>query len=692
MSVGRGLGLCMFLLAACASVLAAISVLDSWHRWATAEHAIASTRTLAETLRTVEVLGLERAASTTVLGAREAQATNAAKALQNARTVTDRTLQSLSVATLPLIGEDTDVTPRLTEARAALAGMRAKLDGVLAKPAQERDLSIADDIQNIVAALQKNLMLLVNLQDRETAQADVRAGGFSRVALLAANLRDVSGRQNSRLVAAIAARRRMTAGDLETSQRLAGQIDQLALQIDEAFARLGNSPVLADRMKALQDGFIRQGRSGSSALLQIAMAGGVMDSAVEAERGLTTIGNNAVVAMRDAALDQSEATIVASNELVRRDLAIALVVLCVTVAGALAATVFVRRRITVPLVEMTRVVAELAAGHRGIEVPYAGRSDEIGAMAAAVLIFRDGLVSADRLREVQEIEASAKAARAVQLEHLVAKFEASAGQMIAVLASGASELESTAQSMSGIADQTNNRASDVAQAAMSASHGVQTVSVASEELAASINEISRQVAQSAAITDRAVEDARRTDQIVQALAQSADRIGNVVGLITNIAGQTNLLALNATIEAARAGDAGKGFAVVASEVKSLANQTMKATEEIGSQITQIQSATQEAVEAIRGIGVVIAEVSSIATSIASAVTQQGAATAEIARNVQQTAMSTGEVTANITSVSQAANETGAAADEVLGAASTLAKQAERLSREVDQFVAGVRAA
>jgi methyl-accepting chemotaxis protein len=200
------------------------------------------------------------------------------------------------------------------------------------------------------------------------------------------------------------------------------------------------------------------------------------------------------------------------------------------------------------------------------------------------------------------------------------------------------------------------------------------------------------VAQSSKITDQAVQDARRTDAIVGALAEGAEKIGTVVSLIASIAGQTNLLALNATIEAARAGDAGKGFAMVASEVKNLANQTGKATEEIGAQVTQIQAATKEAVEAIRAIATTIDEVSRIATAIASAVEQQGAATAEIARTVQQTSDAAQAVTSGIEGVSQAANQTGVAADHVLTAAAEVSKQAGQLSGEVHAFVGSVRAA
>ena len=296
------------------------------------------------------------------------------------------------------------------------------------------------------------------------------------------------------------------------------------------------------------------------------------------------------------------------------------------------------------------------------------------------------------MTEARKLINSAAAAQKAAMNRTADAFEAKVGTLVSMLSSGATELQATAQSMSATATQTDQQATTVAAAAEEASAGVQTVAAAAEELSASIHEISRQVAQSAQITGKAVEDARRTDTIVRALAEGAQKIGDVVRLITGIAAQTNLLALNATIEAARAGDAGKGFAVVANEVKSLAAQTARATEEIGAQITHIQGATGEAVQAIKAISATIEEVNGIASNIAAAVEEQGAATAEIARNVQQTAASAQQVTATITGVSQAANDTGGAAEQVFGAASGLSKQAEQITSEVNDFVADVRAA
>lgn len=354
--------------------------------------------------------------------------------------------------------------------------------------------------------------------------------------------------------------------------------------------------------------------------------------------------------------------------------------------------VLIGRGIVRPLTAMTAAMTKLAAGDRAVSIPAHDNSDEIGDMARAVEVFRENAIRADASATEQQAERAIKEQRAAQLAEIVGNFEVQVSGLVGEFAAASTELEATARTMTATAGQTNRQAATVATAAEEASNSVQTVAAAAEELSSSIIEISRQVAQAAKVTEKAVLDARRTDNIVRALSEGARKIGDVVGLITSIASQTNLLALNATIEAARAGDAGKGFAVVASEVKSLAQQTAKATEEIANQVSQIQGATREAVSAIEGITMTIGEVSIIAVTIAAAVEQQGAATAEIAGNVQHTASSTQKVTSNISGVSLAANGTGAAAEQVLGAAGNLTRQAERLTDEVNSFVAGVRAA
>jgi methyl-accepting chemotaxis protein len=345
-----------------------------------------------------------------------------------------------------------------------------------------------------------------------------------------------------------------------------------------------------------------------------------------------------------------------------------------------------------PITRMTEVMKRLAAGDKSVEIAGVGRKDEIGAMADAVQVFKDTAIAADRLAAEQAEAQAVRERRAQKLEELTRTFEAKVGNLVQSLSSAATEMEATAQSMSSTAEQTNHQAMTVAGASEQASSNVQTVATATEELASSVQEIGRQVTQSSKIAEKAVEEAQRTDATVQTLASGAQRIGEVVGLINDIASQTNLLALNATIEAARAGDAGKGFAVVASEVKSLANQTAKATDEIAGQITQIQEATKGAVVAIQSISTTISEINQIAATIASAVEEQTSATQEIARNVQQAAKGTQEVSGNIVGVKQAAADTGAAASQVLGSAGALSRHSHELSQEVNSFLAAVKAA
>ncbi len=311
----------------------------------------------------------------------------------------------------------------------------------------------------------------------------------------------------------------------------------------------------------------------------------------------------------------------------------------------------------------------------------------IAAVNAGVMFDMDIAISV-----YQEALLAEREQRTRRLDVLLRGFEATTAGLVGTVASASTELEATARAMSATTGETMQQATNVAAAVEEASVNVQTVASAAEELSASISEIARQVAQSSEITNQAVEDANRTDIIVKTLAEGAQKIGDVVGLISTIAGQTNLLALNATIEAARAGEAGKGFAVVASEVKSLANQTAKATDDIRQQVAQIQLATKEAVAAIEEITRTIGEVSRIAASISTAVEEQGAATQEIARNVHEAAAGTQQVSVNIVGVSQGAAETGAAASEVLAAAGELSGQAERLSGDVQKFVADVKAA
>ncbi|MFN3687516.1 methyl-accepting chemotaxis protein [Salinarimonas sp.] len=334
----------------------------------------------------------------------------------------------------------------------------------------------------------------------------------------------------------------------------------------------------------------------------------------------------------------------------------------------------------------------LAAGRLETQIPGRTRRDEIGMMAGSVEVFREALVAKREADARAAAEADEKTRRAQELDRLVRGFEESVSRLGRDLTVAAETMKSTAAGMTGTADETSERALTVASAAEQTSANVQAVATATEELAASVREIARQVAQSAQIAGNAVVQVRRTDEITRSLASGAQKIGEIVSLINGIAGQTNLLALNATIEAARAGEAGRGFAVVAAEVKSLADQTAKATDEIASHVAQIQGVTDEVVTAISGIGDVIGRMNEISGAIAAAMEQQGSATSEIARNVQEAARGTEDVTGSIERVKEGAGFTRSAADEVLAAATDLAQRSSGLRQEVSTFLDGVKAA
>jgi methyl-accepting chemotaxis protein len=367
-------------------------------------------------------------------------------------------------------------------------------------------------------------------------------------------------------------------------------------------------------------------------------------------------------------------------------LASAIIMLVSTALSLLLFTITVGRTVTTPIIRAVAAMGRLAEGDLAVDVAVSEKRDEIGAMARAMAVFKSNAIERQALQERERAEIAQREERARRRDAATAAFNTDVAGILNVVTSASTELDSTAASLSSTAEEASRQAAVVAAGAEEANANVSTVAAATEELSASIGEISHQMVEARTVAGHANEESKRANERIQGLVDSAQRIGEVVRLIQDIASQTNLLALNATIEAARAGEAGKGFAVVANEVKTLASQTAKATEEITGQVQAVQGSTQEAVQAIAGIGSTIARIHEISATIAAAVEEQGAATNEIARNVALAAAGTSEVTSNIVAVNEVARETGESAAQVLAATGELNTQSSRLKDVIDSFL------
>ena len=450
-------------------------------------------------------------------------------------------------------------------------------------------------------------------------------------------------------------------------------------------------PALLAKLKTAVAGYIKQSKSA------IEMADGDPGSAMlfirNAERHFNEIDQltDEVSVLSGESRDQA---IARSNLKLSQQQSVLLALLIVVAVLGVLVSFVVGRDISRPVVAMARAMRELATGNFDVRLPGLGRRDEVGQMAKAVEEFKvQAQAKAERdLAEREQKSREAAQARRAELHQLADNFQAAVGKIIDTVGTASSELEHSAKLLADSSDATQKLSTMVTSASEETSGNVQTVADATEQVAASVNEIGTQVQLSAKITLEAVEQTERTDARIAKLADAANRIGDVTEIIAKIAAQTNLLALNATIESARAGEAGRGFAVVAQEVKALASQTSQATSEISSQIAGIQAETQESVRAIKEIGDTIRRVAGIAERISGAIETQGGATRDIAVNVQQAAIGTSQVANNIGDVSRGATEIGAASTQVLTSAQLLSRENQRLSEEVNKFLHTVRVA
>ncbi len=679
-----------------AIALTMVLSVESWSAW----HTLATDTRLARiadatgpAFRAMHNLRLDRSMTARALGTAGTIDPGQSKQINEARQAELPALRAAIAALREVdLPERDAIVARLEKATDTLVGLEKDSDDDFAKPKEQRRASLPQahaavtlELIDTIGKVSDNLSMLAKLSDPFVDQMFATRD-------LAWIVRSDGGDISVMVSNAIPAKQ-ITPANVLKYNMLIGRTDAAWLALEKILAGQSIPPALADAVAKAKGSYFAQEFLSRRDQIVRSLAAGEPSKITMSESTADSVPRlGSITAVAEAALDAAKTYADARVGAAERSLAVQLALLAAALSFGAAGTLLVSRRVAQPLQSIQAAMMKVAGGDLDTDVPHADRHDEIGGLAQALVTFKQNAVEKTRIENAEHERALHTEQRQQAIESHIAAFEAEMGAALKALAEASDAMRATSTKLSDTAEQTNRQAKSAAGASAYASSNVQTVAAASQELTTSIGEIGRQVTHASTVADRAVTETKATDATVHGLADATQRIGQIVGLISEIAAQTNLLALNATIEAARAGDAGRGFAVVATEVKSLATQTAKATDDITAQIADIQRVAAEAAQAMRRIGGTIGEVNQVAGSIAAAVEQQGAAAQEITRNTQEAAHRTVEVSENVTGVTAGADATGIAAADVHASSETLARQTERLRLQVDDFLAKIRAA
>lgn len=682
------------LLATCVVALLVTSAWQSWERLRATGHIASVAEASANAFKAMHNLRTDRSSTPRVLNGEAPVSPEI-----------EKFLRGIHDAEMPAIRATATLLPSIPFAEQAtlLGNLNQQLDKLLTlqtevwdemrKPKKARRAALSKDYTDqtgvLLATLEEISARLTGVVNHNDPLID-QLLSIKQAAWL---LRNTAGEASDLVSTGLVATGSLPLEAQQTYTKSVGAIENAWGGLDSATLGMKLSPELASAMNTAKAAYFNADYLAlRDRLIDQIMVGSKTDMTADQWTPLTSQRMGTAVAVAERALDEARDYAAVQYAAASRALAIQIAMLVFAVLLTVGAMLAVTRRVIRPLHNIRDAMLKVAGGNLTVDSGYLDRKDEIGALAGALETFKQQ--ATDKLQiEAQEREHNAGAAvRQRTIEVSIGEFEGLVRETLAQLSQASSEMSKTASDLSTVSRQTNERVQIAGKASGDASMSVDSVASAAEELSASINDISQQAAHAAGIASRAVNQARDTDGTVQGLANSANRIGEVVGLINTIAAQTNLLALNATIEAARAGEAGRGFAVVASEVKALASQTAKATEDISEQIADIQKVAGDAINAIQAIGGIIGEVNEVATAIAAAVQEQGAATQEITRSTQYAALGTKNVSDNITGVKADADTAAGAAENVKQASETLETQSRQLGQQVSDFLGKIRAA